>query len=147
MKHLLSLSAAILMISIGLSAQTVQPKRPAAEPRHRILIDLTTVLSDGWALTISNVEGLKRHFKDDVEIEVVVHGPAVSMLFRNDVDFGARIQQLHDSGVRFVVGTSTVELTHAKKEDLFAFVEFVPSSIAEIVLRQEQGWSYIKGGY
>ena len=147
MKRLLSLTAAMLMISFSLAAQTAPSKTTPAAPHHRILIDLTTVISDGWALTLHNVEGLKRHFKDDAEIEVVVHGPAVSMLYRNDVDFGARIQQLHNVGVRFVVGTSTVELTHAKKEDLFPFVEFVPSSLAEIVLRQEQGWSYIKGGY
>jgi uncharacterized protein len=147
MKRLLSLIVAILMIPLGLVAQTPASKTPPAAAQHRILIDLTTVISDGSALTLSNVEGLKRHFKDDAEIEVVVHGPAVSLLFRNDVDFGARIQQLHNAGVHFVVGTSTVELTHAKKEDLFPFVEFVPSSIAEIVLRQEQGWSYIKGGY
>lgn len=147
MKRLLSIIVAMLMICMCLAAQTSASRTPPAAPHHRILVDLTTVISDGWALTLSNVEGLKHHFKDDAEIEVVVHGPAVSMLYRNDVDFGARIQQLHNAGVHFVVGTSTVELTHAKKEDLFPFVEYVPSSIAEIVLRQEQGWSYIKGGY
>ena len=147
MKHLLSTLAAILLMSSALAAQSKAANSPSPLSTHRILVDLTTVLSDGWALTLSNVEGLKRHFKDDSEIEVVVHGPAVSMLYRNDVDFAARILQLHNAGVRFVVGTSTVELTHAKKDDLFPFVEFVPSSIAEIVVRQEQGWSYIKGGY
>jgi uncharacterized protein len=147
MKRLLSVLIAMLLISMGLPAQVKSSPTASTPVHHRIIVDLTTVLSDGWALTLHNVEGLKRHFKDDAEIEVVVHGPAVSMLFRNDVDFAARIQQLHNSGVRFIVGTSTVELTHAKKEDLFPFVEFVPSSIAEIVLRQEQGWSYIKGGY
>ena len=147
MKHSLSLIAAMSLICCTLHAQTPASKSAPMAPHHHVIVDLTTVLSDGWALTLSNVEGLKRHFKDDAEIEVVVHGPAVSMLYLNDEDFGARIQQLHNSGVHFVVGTSTVELTHAKKEDLFPFVEYAPSAIAEIVLRQEQGWSYIKGGY
>jgi uncharacterized protein len=50
-------------------------------------------------------------------------------------------------GVHFVVGTATLEMSHAKKEEMFPFVEFVPSSSAEIVLKQEAGWSYLKGGY
>jgi intracellular sulfur oxidation DsrE/DsrF family protein len=69
------------------------------------------------------------------------------MLHKNDDDFAARILQLHNSGVRFVVGTATMDLTNATKADMFPFVEFVPSSAAEIVLKQEAGWSYIKGGY
>lgn len=147
MKRLLSTLLVMSLIPMAMHSQSSGSKVLPVAAHHHILVDLTTVLSDGWALTLSNVEGLKRHFKDDAEIEVVVHGPAVSMLYRNDQDFAVRIQRLHDAGVHFVVGTSTVELTNAKKEDLFPFVEFVPSSIAEIVLRQEQGWSYIKGGY
>ena len=147
MKHLLSLTAAISLISGTMTTQTTAVKTPSAALRHHIIVDLTTVLSDGWALTLSNVEGLKKSFKDEAEIEVVVHGPAVSMLFRNDVDFGARIQQLHNAGVRFVIGTSTLDTSHATKADLFSFVEYVPSATAEIILKQEAGWSYLKGGY
>lgn len=147
MKHLLLSLVAMSLISVAMAAQTATPKSTPAAPHHHILVDLTTVISDGWALTLSNVEGLKRHFKDDAEIEVVVHGPAVSMLHKNDDDFAARILRLHNSGVRFVVGTATMDLTNATKDDMFPFVEFVPSSAAEIVLKQEAGWSYIKGGY
>jgi uncharacterized protein len=147
MKHLLLSLVAMSLISVAMAAQTATSKSTPAAPHHHILVDLTTVISDGWALTLSNVEGLKRHFKDDAEIEVVVHGPAVSMLHKNDDDFAARILRLHNSGVRFVVGTATMDLTNATKDDMFPFVEFVPSSAAEIVLKQEAGWSYIKGGY
>ena len=147
MKRLLLFLLAMSLIPIAMTAQTPPVKSTPVAPHHHILVDLTTVISDGWALTLSNVEGLKRHFKDDAEIEVVVHGPAVSMLHKNDDDFAARILKLHNAGVRFVVGTSTFDLTNAKKADMFPFVEFVPSSAAEIVLKQEAGWSYIKGGY
>jgi intracellular sulfur oxidation DsrE/DsrF family protein len=147
MKRLLSLIAAISLISNVMIGQTTPTKSTAVAPHHHIVVDLTTVISDGWALTLSNVEGLKRHFKDDVEIELVAHGPAVSMLHRNDDDFAARIRQLHDAGVRFVVGTSSLDSSHATKADMFPFVEYVPSATAEIILKQEAGWSYLKGGY
>jgi len=147
MKHLLSLLSAILLISSALTGQTAASKATVAAPHHHIIVDLTTVISDGWAQTLSNVEGLKRHFKDDAEIEVIVHGPAVSMLHRDDDDFAARIKNLHEAGVRFVVGTSTLDSSNATKADMFPFVEYVPSATAEIILKQEAGWSYLKGGY
>lgn len=33
------------------------------------------------------------------------------------------------------------------KDQLIPEVEYVPVGIAEIVEKQEQGWSYIKGGF
>ena len=147
MKRLLSLTAAILLISSVMVSQSTLQKATAPAPHHRIIVDLTTVISDGWALTLSNVEGLKQHFKDDVEIEVIVHGPAVSMLHRDDVDFAVRIRRLHEAGIHFVVGTSTLDSSNATKADMFPFVEYVPSATAEIILKQEAGWSYLKGGY
>jgi intracellular sulfur oxidation DsrE/DsrF family protein len=147
MKRLLWILVAILLMSSGLTAQSAGSKTPPPTRPHRILVDLTTILSDGWALTLSNVEGLKQSFKDDAEIEVVVHGPAVSLLHKNDTDFGARILKLHNAGVHFVVGTSSIEASHATKSDMFPFVEYVPSAAAEIILKQEAGWSYLKGGY
>jgi intracellular sulfur oxidation DsrE/DsrF family protein len=147
MKRLLSLATAILLISCVMAGQATTSRTSLASPHHHIVVDLTTILSDGWAQTLSNVEGLKRHFKDDAEIEVIVHGPAVSMLHRDDDDFAARIRKLHDAGVRFVVGTSTLDSSNATKADMFPFVEYVPSATAEIILKQEAGWSYLKGGY
>jgi uncharacterized protein len=147
MKRLLSLTAAILLISSVMAGQTATSKSSSVSPHHHIVVDLTTVISDGWALTLSNVEGLKKYFKDDAEIEFIVHGPAVSMLHRDDDDFAVRIRRLHEAGVRFVVGTSTLDSSHATKADMFPFVEYVPSATAEIILKQEAGWSYPKGGY
>lgn len=147
MKLLLSTLLSILLTSSVLTAQSANTKSLTPTRTHRILVDLTTVLSDGWALTLSNVEALKQNFKDDAEIEVVVHGPAVSMLHRNDTDFASRILKLHNAGVHFVVGTSSIDASHATKADMFPFVEYVPYATSEIVLRQEAGWSYIKGGY
>jgi intracellular sulfur oxidation DsrE/DsrF family protein len=137
----------MLLIPSAVDGQTATRKFSGAMPRHHVIVDLTTVISDGWALTLSNVEGLKRNFKDDAEIEVIVHGPAVSMLHRDDADFAVRIRKLHEAGVRFVVGTSTLDSSNATKADMFPFVEYVPSATAEIVLKQEAGWSYLKGGY
>jgi uncharacterized protein len=147
MKRLLSLTTAILLISSIMAGQAVSSKSSGTAARHHIIVDLTTVISDGWAMTLSNVEGINKHFKDDAEIEVVVHGPAVSMLHRDDDDFAVRIRRLHEAGVRFVVGTSTLDSSNATKADMFPFVEYVPSATAEIILKQEAGWSYLKGGY
>lgn len=50
--------------------------------------------------------------------------------------------------MKFVVCENTLKNRKISK-DAFPeiLVEYTPAGIAEIVEKQEQGWSYIKGGY
>jgi intracellular sulfur oxidation DsrE/DsrF family protein len=59
----------------------------------------------------------------------------------------AAIKALHEKGVRFVVCENTMKNRKITKDQLIPEVEYVPAGIAEIVEKQEQGWSYIKGGF
>jgi intracellular sulfur oxidation DsrE/DsrF family protein len=46
-----------------------------------------------------------------------------------------------------VVCENTLKNRNISKDLLIPNVEFVPAGIAEIVEKQEEGWSYIKGGF
>lgn len=59
----------------------------------------------------------------------------------------ATIKALHAKGVRFIVCENTMTTRKISKEQFIPEVEYVTSGIAEIVEKQEQGWSYIKGGF
>ena len=57
------------------------------------------------------------------------------------------IKALHAKGVRFIVCENTMTTRKISKEQFIPEVEYETSGIAEIVEKQEQGWSYIKGGF
>lgn len=135
MKALLTLA---LLIPLSLSAATP----------HRVVIDLATVGSNGWALTLGEAETLQKSFGEDgVEIEIVLRGPAIAMVHKSDTEFADRIQRLASSGVRFVACETSLRLGGTPAADLFPFVSIVDSGVAEVVRKEEAGWSYLKGGY
>jgi intracellular sulfur oxidation DsrE/DsrF family protein len=57
------------------------------------------------------------------------------------------IKALRAKGVRFLVCENTMKSQKVTKDQLIPEVEYVPVGIAEIVEKQEQGWTYVKGGF
>jgi uncharacterized protein len=136
------LFVASLLLSIFSAAQSPLPAH------HRVVIEVATVWSDGWALTLGNAERLQQSFgQGNVEIEIVLHGPAVAMVHKGDTDFRARIEQLASKGVVFVACGTSLRLGGTPASELFPFTRIVDSGVAEVVRKQEAGWSYLKGGY
>jgi intracellular sulfur oxidation DsrE/DsrF family protein len=130
---------AVLLLQLGLYAQA---------PKHHVVMAVTTTLSDGWALALTDCDALISSFGDgNVEIEVVAYGPGISMMHRGNTDFSARMQMLSRRGVTFAAGESTLRLSRAQGNEFLPFVKLVDSGPAEIVRRQEAGWSYLKGGF
>ena len=126
----------------------LQPGAYAQVPKHRVVMAVTTLASDGWALTLTDCDALIASFGEgNVEIEVVAYGPGISMMHRGNTDFATRMQHLTRRGVSFAAGESTLHLSRAQATDFLPFVKLVDSGPAEIVRRQEAGWSYLKGGF
>lgn len=137
-----SRSARILIAIFVLIVSACAQKAP-----HRVVLDVNTVLSDGWAQTIVNARNLIATFgPNKVEIEVVARGPGLAMLMNTDTEFVARLSELARHGVRFVACGQTLAASRSSARDLLPFATLVDSGIAEIVRKQEAGWSYIKSG-
>ncbi len=80
--------------------------------------------------------------------EVVVYNQGLELLFDSNTQYKSRLQALHAKGIKFVVCENTLKNRKISK-DVFiqSIVTYVQAGIAEIVEKQEQGWSYIKGGF
>jgi len=135
----LSIFLLLLMLATSCVAQTA---------RHRVLLDVNTVLYDGWAQSIVDAQNLLTTFGPaQVEIEVVVRGPGLAMLMKSDTEFADKLATLAHQGVRFSVCGQTLAASHSTSRELLPFATVVESGVGELVRRQEAGWSYIKGGY
>lgn len=78
---------------------------------------------------------------------MVLYNQGVELVFQNNITYQNRLMALKKKGVRFVVCENTLKNRKISKENLQQeLVEYVEAGIAEIVLLQEKGWSYIKGG-
>ena len=141
MKNLtLSFILVFSMISIVALAQKRQSK-------HKIVFQFTnandTIQQKAFANQLNN---LTAHWPK-AKYEVVVYNMGLEFLMPAKSKHIAAIKALHAKGVRFVVCENTMKNRKITKEQLIPEAEYVPAGIAEIVEKQEKGWSYIKGGF
>ncbi len=114
---------------------------------HRVVVDVAMDGQEHWAMVLNNVENLQKAFGGSgTKIEVVVHGAALGMLLGSNETLKPRIQKLASAGVAFAVCENTMRRKNVTKQDLMPFATTVDSGVAEVVRRQEQGWSYLKAG-
>lgn len=96
---------------------------------------------------VKQLENITEHWPN-AKYEVVLYNQGLELVMKNNTKYQSRLQVLKSKGVKFVVCENTLKNRKISK-DVFPeiLVEYTPAGIAEIVEKQEQGWSYIKGGY
>jgi intracellular sulfur oxidation DsrE/DsrF family protein len=136
---------ALLTSTLGLSAAETSAAVPAKA--HRVVIQVQLDGEDKWQEVLTNIENLQASFgPGQVEVEVVAHGAGAGLVLAKNSALAERIAKLQQAGAGFAVCNRTCAKKGIKPEDLAPGVRIVPSGVAEVVLRQEQGWSYLKGG-
>lgn len=135
----------ITLILIGLfTVSTFAQKRPK---KHKIVFQFTNANDTLQQKAFANqLKNLTDHWPN-AKYEVVVYNMGLEFVMATKSKHIAAIKALHAKGVRFVVCENTMKNRKITKEQLIPEVEYVPAGIAEIVEKQEQGWSYIKGGF
>lgn len=114
---------------------------------HRVVFELTTDGEEQWQALLNNVENLQKAFgREHTEVEVVAHGKGLALLKKTNTALAPRIAALAKGGVRFAACQNTMRRQGLTKEDLLPDAVTVDSGVAEVVRKQEAGWSYLKSG-
>src|ERR1035437_5502243 len=138
----------ILVIAGALGAVAWAQSTHPSERKHRVLFELTSDSPEQWDAVLNNIENLRNAFgAENTQVELVVHGPGLGMLLPANEKAKDRMRKLAGPDVIFVACENTMKRKNVKKDDLLDFVTTVDSGVAEVVRRQEQGWSYIKSGH
>lgn len=113
---------------------------------HKVVFQFTLADSMQQKAFINQLKNLRKHWPD-AQIEVVAYNQGIDFLMTKRTRHHDIIAELKSKGVRFVVCQNTMNQRNIKADELIPEAEIVPAGIAEIVEKQEQGWSYIKGGF
>ncbi len=99
-----------------------------------------------WEQLLSNMEYFAAKHADHSSIEVVINGPAVRSFNGLDVhpEHGHRISALVDLGVKFVICGNSLRNRQIPEDLIPDFITVVPQGIEEIVVRETEGYAYIK---
>lgn len=118
-----------------------------ASAQHKIVMHMSSADTLVWKGLMNNLKHLKEGWGDQVTIEVVTHGPGVEMMMKEKTTQLNNINHYRQMGIPFYVCENTLREKKIDKQRIVEAAGFVPMGIGEIVMKQEQGWSYIKVGF
>lgn len=87
-----------------------------------------------------------RALKPDLQIEVVFHGKAVLSLLKSDKSFEDRVRFAKERGVTVAVCNNSLKRLKIDPSQLMPETTVVPSAVVELIVKQSEGWSYVKAG-
>lgn len=131
----------LLSTSVVATAQDKQVKL------HQVVMQLNTADTAVWSSMLGNIRNFQKVWPGNVKIEVVVHGKALNFLVASKSHLVADVEAMTKLGVIFNACENTMNKYGIKKEMLIPSASSVPSGVAELVVKQEEGWSYLKTGY
>ena len=133
MKKNLLLTLFVALISYAANAQT-----------HKVVVQLNTSDTLVWHGALKNISNLQTALGPNTQIELVAHGSGIGILIDGKTTQKTKIAELAASGVLFKACENTIRERKIDRATILTQAGTVPSGVAEVVLKQEAGWAYLK---
>jgi intracellular sulfur oxidation DsrE/DsrF family protein len=116
----------------------------AQNPIHKVVVQLNTSDTLVWHGALKNISNLQTALGPNTQIELVAHGSGIGILIDGKTTQKAQIAALAATGVLFKACENTIRERKIDRTTLLTQTGTVPSGVAEVVLKQEAGWAYLK---
>ncbi len=116
----------------------------AQNPIHKVVVQLNTSDTLVWHGALKNISNLQSALGANTLIELVAHGSGISILLEGKTTQKAKIAELASSEVLSMACENTIRERKIDRSTLLQQSGTVPSGVAEVVLKQEAGWAYLK---
>jgi len=115
--------------------------------KYKAIIQLTASDPKVYKSTIRQIYNLLEHLSGQVEVKVVCHGASRQFCIERDNNHLEEIKALLAKEVQIDVCRNMLVSNHIEPTELIEGIKIIASGIAELVIRQQEGWSYIKAGF
>ena len=135
----------IFLALITMTSSNAQTTSAEENQKHKVVFQMNSNDPESQQALINNIQNVKNTWGTKVAIEVVALGPGIELVMSEKSVVAEDVVKMRKIGVIFVACENTMNKKNITKSELIENVGTVPSGVAEIILKQEQGWSYIKG--
>jgi intracellular sulfur oxidation DsrE/DsrF family protein len=139
-----------LMMTLGalfFTSFVGQAQAQHKDKKHKIVFDVSVGGEEAWQGVLNNVENVQKSFgQGNSQIEVVLHGKGLGLILKTNTNQQERLKMLSGKGIVFAACENTMKRMNVTREQLLPFAVTVDSGVAEVVRKQEAGWTYIKAG-
>lgn len=141
MKTKLLIASLLMLIAINFSFG--QKKK---DKQHKVLFHLATADTLAYKALVRQLSNVLEVWPT-AKIEVVVHNNGIGFMKKEETHYAKEIGALSERGVTFAVCENTMKQRKLEKSQILTVATYVPVGLAEVVMKQEEGWSYIKAGF
>ena len=113
--------------------------------KHKLIIAFTAPDSVQQKAVLNLLSNLREELPH-AKISVIAYNKGLDLLL-NDNRYAAKVKKLSEQGIEFLACGNTMKMRNILPEQVVPFAAVVKAGIAEIVKRQEKGWTYIVGGF
>ena len=114
-------------------------------PPYKVVIQLSNNDIFVQKATISQLNNILNALPN-VVVEVVMNGQGIDLVL-TDTPLINTLEQLHAKSILFIVCKNTLNQKNLDPSNIVSFCTIVPSALAHLIVRQHEGWSYIKAGF
>jgi uncharacterized protein len=137
------MAAFALPLAAG-AADAAKPQAAVAGAKQRVIFQVSDNDPRKWNLALNNISNIQEDVgKGNVDIELVAYGPGLPML-KLESEVSDRIADALAQGVRVVACENTMINTKVKREDMLPNISYVKAGVVELMVKQQQGYSYIR---
>ena len=123
------------------------------EALTKVLVHLTSADTDDGLNTLNNLEQMLQQYEQDnqpVHVEVIANGNGIKLLSPHKQQIAQRIAYLTSQydNLEFAACKNTLDqmrLTRGVDLQLIPEVKIIDSGVVEVIKRQREGWTYIRG--
>lgn len=116
------------------------------DSKHKVVFQFVAGDTLSQHSLVTNLKNL-REIWPKAQVEVVFHGNGILMVMNEKTKYAKELENfVVNQKIELVVCENTMKLRKIKREQLLPFIQTVPMAIGEIIMKQEQGWSYIRSG-
>jgi intracellular sulfur oxidation DsrE/DsrF family protein len=148
MKFHAAISAVVVaVLSFGTAIQQARAADQSAAPaatRYKVLFQVSDADPRKWNLALNNARNVQQDLgAANVDIELVAYGPGIGMLAL-DSEVSQRVGDALKQGVKVIACENTMTNQKLNKADMLPNIGYVKAGVVELMVKQQQGWSYIR---
>ncbi len=114
---------------------------------YKALIQLATSDEAVIKSLLSHVKNLRTDLGKDLEILIVCHAKALDFVLRENEQLEAAVRLLISFNANLAACENMLKAHDKTAADLHHGIKTVPSAISTLVVKQQEGWSYLKAGF
>lgn len=114
---------------------------------YKVIIQLANSEEEVIKSLLSHVKNLRKGLGEEAEILIVCHARSLDFVLSKNENFKASVRLLLSFKATIAACENMLKAHDNTKEELHEGIETVPSAIVALVVKQQEGWSYIKAGF